>query len=225
MTDLMDELAGKMADMEATPDDKSLTRLRDAAVKLVKNDQRIKDLEDQLSDAKQTKLTLSQKTLPDIMNEIGQDRIGLAEYDLDIILSDYVHASIPKDWEQERKDRAFAHLESLGGGDIVKSIMTIPAGKGDLDKMRALASLIQVIMATEPEDLTAAVERWQKESNQASYLGTVSAPVDLEISVVWNTLTSFVKEQSKKDPKPVMDLEAIGATVGETVKIKKRNTK
>lgn len=225
MNDFMEQLAEDAADLSSAPSDSQMSLLRERGTELVEITADIAALESQLSAAKSRKTELAHKTLPDIMMEMGSDSLGLADAGVDIVLADYAHANISKDWNDERRERAFSHLEYLGAGDLVKSIMTIPAGKGDMESMRALVSLVRVIMEGGTVDLVEAVSDWVENDELAEHLQPVSASVSLELAVPWNSLTAFVKEQAAKElgpDDPVLDVEAIGATIGKVVKIKKR---
>ena len=225
MNDFMDQLAEDAADLTAAPSDNQMALLREKGIELVDVTAEIYALEIQLSGAKKLKTELAHKTLPDIMLDMGSDSLGLLDAGVDIVLADYAHANIPKDWEEERRDAAFEHLEYLGAGDLVKSIMTIPAGKGDMEAMRALVSLIKVAMENDADSLLDSVTDWVENDELAEHLQPVSASVSLELAVPWNSLTAFVKEHSAKKlgpDDPVLNVDAIGATIGKVVKIKKR---
>lgn len=199
MSNLLDSLADEAADLTSAPSDTDTSRLRDAGMELIETDNLVQSLEDQLKDAKKKRTELAHKTLPDIMNELDTDTLGLASAGVDLELKPYCHASIPKTWTDEQRESAFSHIEDLGAGDIVRTIVTISAGKGDYDAMLALYNHIV-------------------DSVMSEY--GVSASTNLELTVPWNTLTSFVKEQTEKGV--AIDLERLGATVGQVVKIKKR---
>ena len=73
----------------------------------------------------------------------------------------------------------------------------------------AVTQLMQDIASEDPDAEVPAI-----------YTG-VSASTGLELTVPWNTLTSYVREQVEGDHPP-LDLEILGATAGQVVKIKKR---
>ncbi len=198
MTDLFDQLAEEATDATAIPDDQKTAQLREKAEELVSLDSTISDLERQLEERKAERKELAMKELPDFMLEMGTDHIGVASAGVDVVLEAYYHANISKEWEDDRRRAAFDHLDELGAGDIIRSIITISAGKEEIEGMRKLLELLGPML----EELG------------------VSAKTDLEMTVPWNTLTAFVKEQTKKGT--ALDLEKLGATVGNIVKIKKR---
>lgn len=201
MSDLFEDMASEAADLSAVPTEENSARLRRMGLELVTVDRTVGELEDQLKAAKARRIELTMKEMPALMQEIGQDRIGLPDARCDLVLEPYYHANIAKEWEEDRRTAAFDHLEHLGAGDLIKAITTIAAGRGDLDKMRELLDQIRELMQTAGLD----------------------AKIGLELTVPWNTLTAFVREQVEAGN--VVDLEALGATVGTVVKIKQRKDK
>lgn len=222
MSDFLEGLADEAADVSSAPSDSDVTRLRETGEKLVRADSDVRRLEAELDDAKRHRHQLAHKTLPDIMNELGTDSLGLAEANADLVLSAYYHANISKDWEDQKRAAGFAHIEELGGGDIVRAIMTVSAGKGDLETLRLFFDFSQTVtqasFSDDQQERIRAATDWLLEHGQK--MGQFSASWDLELAVAWNTLTSFVREQTERGAK--MNLDALGATVGEVVKIKPR---
>ena len=196
--DFMEMLADDTADLSEAPTDKSLEGVASCCTLLLEADETIRSLEANLSDVKATRFRLAHQTIPDLFNELDMSNFGLDSAGVDIVKEDYAKAGISKEWEEERRDKGFAHLESLGGGDLVKSELVINAGKGDLEALReALPELEAVLKAAE-----------------------IETSIRLDLSVHWGSLTSFVKAENAKGTK--MELDLLGATVGEIVKIKKR---
>lgn len=221
--DFMEDLAAEAEDLRHVPTEAETARLREMCMELVLADREKAELESKLSDVKQQINKLSHKDLPDLMNSLDIDHQGLASANVDIVLSDYAKASIPKDWGDNRRTAAFAHLEELGGGDLIRSTMTLSAGKGELDTMRLLSGLVQALIdapATDDqhERISAITDYLCEHGQRMDFSGGVSSNV--ELSVPWNSLTSFVKEQASKGAE--MKLDLIGATVGQVVKIKPR---
>jgi hypothetical protein len=105
----------------------------------------------------------------------------------------------------DKRERAFGMLEQLEAGDLIKVVVSVVFGRREYAEARKL------------------VERLEK----AGY-----AP-QIEKNTPWNTLTAWLREQwprlskawaegDKSVPDRTRLLEALGATVGWVVKLKKR---
>lgn len=192
--DMLDRFA-EAAEELSSVDDNEMQLLRSAAIELHEVSSKVNEYEAALKDLKERQNRLQGVIIPDIMREIGVDVIGVPGTGVNIELSTYYKASIPVSWDAERKQRAFNHLEELGAADLVTVNMTVMAGRGQYDEMRQLTQRVQQLMA---------------EYN-------IQGDVDLSPSVRWNTLTAFVKK-AIKNGEPI-DLEVLGATVGDRVEI------
>lgn len=193
-------LAAKIQRDKVVPSDDSLERVRTILRQARDLDREIADLEARTKEAKAIVLDLKQKKLPDIYDEVGIDNLGLpGEGNLpayDCRLEPYYHANISSDWESEKRVNAFNYLEKVKAGDLIKSvyIVVVPRGK------RKTAIAVQ------------------------KALEKLGVEFSTDLSVPWNTLTAWVKEQvEKKNTTP--DLEVLGATVGRVVKLKERKEK
>ena len=181
-----------------TPDDK-LEALRDMARRLRDKEKEITDLDERLRATKAEAAEIRTKKLVDLMAEVGVDKVGLpAEGNYpacDAELRPYYHAVISADWEPERRQAAFAWLDSAGHGDLIKTAITVLLPRDD----RAMALSIQ------------------------HYLEQCGVQHTVQLDVPWNTLTAFVREQVEKYHR-TPPLETLGATVGQVVKLKARKT-
>jgi hypothetical protein len=187
MSDISDMLTQMGEALDAIPSEQKTKLLAEKAKELVELDETIKKLEDTVKTLKEERYDLQTKTLPDIMNEIGVENIGVSG--VNVALTRKVHANISKDWEDDKKQRAFEHLRELHGEDLIKSTLSVSAGKSSDEKMRMLTQRVQQILAELQLD----------------------ASVTLEPTVAWNSLTAFVKEVLKHGDYPVQ-LDLIGAT-------------
>lgn len=180
----------------------SLEVLTAAARELVQIEAEVKLAEKALETAKAERNRLRHERLPAILGEANTDRIGIPDMGLDAVLERYVHANIPADWDEPRREAAFAELERCGAEQIIRIEVSCFFGKEEYAEAKKLE------------------ERLLK----AGYSPT------LKKGVPWNTLTAWVKEllaynedvedESKKRPVPNFDL--IGALVGMIVKLVKR---
>jgi hypothetical protein len=178
------------------PEDK-LDALRDMARQLRDKEKEIADLDERIKATKAEAAEIRTKKLVDLMAEVGVDRVGLpAEGNYpacDAELRPYYHAVISADWEPERRQAAFAWLDSAGHGDLIKTAITILIPRDD----RAMAKSIEL------------------------YLEQTGVQHTVLLDVPWNTLTAFVREQVEKYHR-TPPLETLGATVGQLVKLKAR---
>lgn len=226
---IFDELAREAADVSSAPSDEQIAKLRVKALELVSAEEEVSRLERDLEAAKQRKNALAHKELPEIFNDLGVDNFGLAdagEFGVDLQLSPYYKASIQADWDEDKKERAFDHLEEIGGGDLVKTEVKFVLGRGQIELARTIVACIRTLA----------------EAMEAEGCGDIPQ-ASISKGVPWNSLTSFVKErtaleqtpdflvlleqaaEADEPPPPTMNLEVLNATVGQVVKIKARKAK
>lgn len=141
------------------------------------------------------------KTLPDMLDEIGIDRIGIpAEGNFpacDYILAPYYSASISSKWDDDKREAAFQILNKYKAEDLIKTEVVAALPKGSL----ALAQKLQ-----------AAAKK-------------LKIKTTLDKSVHTSTLKAWLKEfyETKKKTMPESDLEKIGGRVGRVVKLSERD--
>lgn len=219
MSDFMSQLAAEAADvsLSSVPSEEGMTRLRKMGEELVDTDRQIREAEALVKRLSERRLALQHREMPDLMAEIGQDKIGLphaGEYGVDLVAEPYAKASISAEWEAERIQAGFEHLELLGAGDLIKNMVNFQFNRGDHEIVKAFLSAIR------SDEF---VELVQRQTNEELTFETPHP--DVKMSVPWNTLTSFVKDwvsREHDETDPVIDLEKLGATVGIIVKIKPR---
>ena len=208
------------------PSDAASARLRAAAEEVLRADAEVTRLEGELKRAQERRTELVHVTMPGLMEELRQDRIGMPDWGpsgADLVLEPYYRANIGAEWEPERRDAAFAHLEYLGAADIVKNVVSLQFSRGSDALMRAF---LQVIDSPEFQDTVAvAVRQIDPGVNDVAL-----PPTQVARSVPWTTLTAFVREWTesagdRNSEDPQMDLEKLGAVVGSVVKIKPRKAK
>lgn len=157
-----------------------------------------KDLEERSRKLSAELEEMRRKTLVDMFNEAGIDKLGLpAEGNLpayDAEEKPYYHANIRSDWEQEKKDAAFGWLDKNGYGDLVKNVFVVVVDRDDHEMARDVEKALD----------EAGVD-YQREQ-----------------TVPWNTLTAFVREQIEAGE--TLPLELLGATVGRVVVLKPRRS-
>lgn len=214
--DLMAELSAEAADLKSIPSEQGMARLRKLGVELVEVDQTVTRLTAELAAANARFNELVHKEMPDLMAEIGQDRIGLPnvyENGADLVSQPYYKANIAAEWPPEQREAAFDYLDKLGAAEIVKNVVSLPFSRGQALLARAFVAAVQ-----SPQFVELLAAEAGRDVNDYSL-----PPVEVGKSVPWGTLTAYVKEQIEKGT--VLDLPKLGATVGTVVKIKPRKAK
>lgn len=211
------------AALKTAPTDGQSSTIRDIGVQLVTIDQRIEKGESLLKQLKADRDLIMRRTLVDAMDAVGQDRMGLAEFNVDIVTSDYVHASLPNpegEKDQEEYDRKLA-LRRAGIAwlidnefdDIIKTVVVVELPRGRVADARRIKEYVESMTELDPET-----------GLPVGNGPPIGYSASVEETVHWGTLTSFVKEQLKR-PEVVLPLESLGAMVGRIAKIVKRKIK
>lgn len=195
--DIKDILAAEAAKLEKpAPTTEGLRSLTSLGRELARVEREIVDTEKRLKSLKQRKNDIVHKEMPELMDRVGQDHIGLPEARLDLVLDDWFKAVLPADSEE-----ALKWLTENGHGDLIKHQMTISL----------------------PRDTEELAERIRQRVEQMAAEFDVAVSIETKSTVPWQTLTAFVKEQVRAGA--ALPLETLGATVGRVVKIKKRKEK
>jgi len=136
MSDIFDDIfdEGQALSNIDTNTGKQLSQL----VRTLRNvEQQIDDAENHLKDLKSLKHKLSVENIPQLMDEMGVERL-----DVDGVVVErkmIVSASIPV----ARKDEAFAWLRENGLDDIIKNDVTVSFGKGEDNVAGDVVGLLQ----------------------------------------------------------------------------------
>ena len=190
-----DELMRDAAAMRPVPAESSVRALSLKATYYHKLEDQIEELEDKLKKLKEQRYDLQMRELPEMMDAAGTDSIGIPGQSLDLVVKPYYKAVIPK----ETAAAAAAWLDEHGFGDIIATFVSVQFSKGEREHAVAVLDIIENYFRTHN------IERHQPE---------------IETSVHWKTLTSFVKEQVERGE--VLPLDILGATVGRIAEIKTR---
>lgn len=196
---MSDDVAAAAAQYATPPSQDRLERCR-AVVRQVRDmELRAQDLAEQLRALGRELNEARHKTLPELMNEAGVDRVGVPAQGnqpaFDAVLSPYYKANIAADWPEERRLQGFNALIEAGHSDVIRSEFVVAFGPGEEESAAALRSL----------------------------LDTAGVSYGVRLAVPWTTLTALVREMHESDrPFTEAQLMAIGATVGQVVKIKER---
>ena len=153
-------------------------------------------LEARLEENKEKIKDIERRQIPELFNRLQIDKMGLPEYNVDVVKRTYYHANIKTDWPEEQREKAFKWLEENDHGGVIAATLVVKFSREELPEARALEALIK------------------------TWPGSNSHPPKLEMGVPWNTLTSLIKTEVEAGE--VVPLETLGATVGTTASIKKR---
>jgi hypothetical protein len=186
--------AGLLDDLELTaPSGDDLHTLRSLAGELFALLDAKETIEKELEDISARIKEVSTKKLPELFDKLNMDKIGLADTGYDIVMKPDFYANIAADWPEEERERGFDYLEKLGGGDLVKTVVSVTFGRNEIHKARELQEHLRSLNSLE---------------------GRVPT---LTRGAQWNTLTSFVKElvtKAQQSEQPIPDLTPLGAKIG-----------
>jgi len=195
VTDFLSE--EELALFNSAPTEEQSKKLTNLGRELMELTLELDSLNERVQAKSRRVLEITQRELPAYMQEIGQDRVGLAEHGVDLVLTPFYNANIKADWDDERRQRGFDHLEKRGHGDLVKVTVTYTFGRGELELARRLTEIVRRASNEMPEPET-------------------------KTAVHPQTLTAFWREQVENGNPDEIDAELIGASSGLVVKIKKR---
>lgn len=186
---------------EVVPTTADSLRLAVLATEMVQGTIEISRMEEELKARKVALYELKMKRLPDLMTELKQDKIGLpgvGEFGADIESKPYYHANISNEWEPERVEAAFDYLDEIGAGDLIKNVVVMQFSRGEHERAKVFVRAVGAFM-TAMADMGLELP------------GDLPEPV-VRMSVPWNTLTAFVREQTVAGT--ILDLDKLGAEVG-----------
>jgi len=153
------------------------------------------ELEERLKAARQALSILLEQKLPDDFEEAGVAAFQLApsgnQPGLRADLCPFYSANIAAKWSEERRAAAFAYLDQLGAGDLVKNEVTVKLPAGAEEEAKWLAD----------------------------ELASFGYAPEVKKNISHMTLTAWLKEMVEKH-NTMPDLEKIGGRVGKIVRIK-----
>lgn len=199
---VLDEVLGGGGGFTRAPTEEESASLAAMGRRLLEAERAIEDLETALAERRAERQKLVREEMPAYMQAIGQDRVGLPDSEVDLVLEPYYYANIAADWDPARRRRAFEWLEEHGGGDLIKLNLTYGFRRGEAALARWLRNLVGAFTRLLPGD-----------------------PVDLPEPTVreevhHQTLTAWLRERVEAGDE--VDLEVLGATVGSVVKVRSR---
>ncbi len=184
----MTEDSDKLAILSATA-----TAARDLELEVV-------DLEAQLKVRKDALHKLYFETLPDLLDDVGFDRIGVPasgnKPGVDYRMRPYFSANIAASWPQTKRQQAFDLLAKLRAEDLIKTEVSVKLPKGSIAIAKKFVDAGKAILGITP---------------------------DLKQTVHAQTLTAWLRDLYDRGLHlPTSDLEKLGASIGRIVRPEER---
>lgn len=192
------ELARDARAMQPAPRGDRMRVLQEAGTDMLRLEELISQTEGRLKALKAQHLALTQRTIPDLMDEAGTDKVGLPGVGSDLTVVPFYKAVLP----EENAAEAAEWLDREGHGSLLRTYVTVEFSPGEREHAENVITLIK---------------SYFRGRNIEQHDPTVKNTVH------WKTLTAFVKEQIEENR--VVPLELLGATVGRVAKIKQRKEK
>lgn len=173
----------------------------------------IDHLEEQLSERKETLRKIYFDTLPQMLQEVGLDRIGIAKEGnypgYDYKLKKFYRANIAAKWDEEKREAAFDYVKQMGAEDLIKTEVSVLFPKGGMKlakKLIATAKKMKVPVTVGKKKIAKPVQ------------------VELSKSIPHGTLSAWLKELVEKHHKvpSAENLEKIGGSIGVVVEPEER---
>lgn len=111
----------------------TVNELTDAAQQLLRAESETESAEAALKAAKERERVLREETLPNMMQELGVEKIVLTDGN-ELTCKQEVYASISAD----RKEPAFNWLETNGYGGLIKTTVSLDFARNELEKAQEL---------------------------------------------------------------------------------------
>jgi hypothetical protein len=170
-----------------------LEHVRDAVRRHLGLQQRIAELTEENKLLTRQLNDMAKRELPDLFNEVQVDSVGLAPEGNQPGYDAKLSPYYHANIPADRAIEAFAWLDAEGHGDLIKNVITVELGRGDNETAKAVQYAL--------DDL--------------------GIEYSTKLSVPWNTLTAFVREQVERYSR-VPPLDILGAEIGQIVKLKER---
>jgi hypothetical protein len=136
MSDLnFDDVAADAEEMKAIPQEQKLKNLSTYAYELVEIDQEIADLEDKLKARKEALREVSERKIPEIMNELAIDEFKLKN-GLKVRVNPYYSAKITD-------PAAYDWLEEHDHGSIIKGEFILYHRRDEVERLEAFKKLAE----------------------------------------------------------------------------------
>lgn len=212
--------AMKKGGQEVTPPDrleelKKLVRnARTLSIMIGEKKAEVAELEGRLAKAKN-------EVIPTFMDEIRVPSITIdAEGNypaFECVARPFYRANIAADWEPAKKEEAFAYLESIGEGDLIKTSVTYYFTREEAAMVKPFLAAVTKLKFT--IKVVSFIGKGKKRRKTEKTQKVSPPPAVVEKTVQWNTLTAWLRrkvETSGTIPK----LDKIGGAVGTVADLK-----
>lgn len=232
---IFDELekASERVQVTSAPSDQDASRIAELGREMAKLEEWLDNAAELVKQRTARLETIRMKELPDAMDSVNMDKMGLPEHNCDIVVSEYYKAGLPKPdpkddpeiFQQKLRLRqeGLAWLGENAEG-LINTTVEVTMPKGSLPLARTIRDTIIALFgeSATPESRAEHLQKldeWIRGRNDVVQVQASS--VSVEEGVHWATLTSFVREQCKGGNTEI-PLPALGATVGRIAKLVKR---
>lgn len=178
----------------------TVNELTAAAQKLVAAERETEKANEALIVAKEKERVLREETLPAMLQELGVEKMTLSDGN-EITVKQEVYASVP----EHRKTDAFNWLERNGFGGLIKTLVAVEFGKGQLDEAGALVEKL-------------AAEGVEAEIARSVHPQTLKAFLKEQLATP--KLAEDFTEEELAAGRTVLSLEMFGARPVNTAKVK-----
>lgn len=122
-----------LAAAATVPDDDKLAQVRDLALAYVRAERAVEELEQRLKTAREAARDLAERQLPERLQALGLPGLKLP-HGAELDLKPFCACSIPP----EKRERAYAWLDEIGAGDLIKHEVIASFGRGEDESAREL---------------------------------------------------------------------------------------
>jgi hypothetical protein len=180
----------------SVPDDK-LEGLQAKAAEMRDLEREIEDLQGLIEEKNKRLWTIAHEELPSLMMDAGVDHVGLPPTGnlpgYDAKMTPFYRANIAASWDQDKRAKAFAYLEEIGAGDLIKTEIGIALPREQREQARQLLEQLSAYSPSVKEAVhTGTLTSWMKEQLQDGQ------SVDLEL-IGGETGTTVKLKPRKKD--------------------------
>jgi hypothetical protein len=140
---IMEDILSELADsIESMPSDEEMARLRTLCVEMVEKQREADETEAKLKDLKREIYELQHKKIPEVSAEIGMDRVGLPDLNVDVVVAPYYKANISSSWDEDRRQAAFDYLTEIEVGDIIRTEVSYSLGPESMELAEAIHTAV-----------------------------------------------------------------------------------